>query len=155
MSFRIDEELPHEREIARITHKCSRNYCCRSQPGTALCPDAPMKCNRVACASGRSSSVRISNLRNSWASSAVNAWKGAGWRSTQNLRWSGAVQKGGKRRAIRQKCSHTRWEKRWPGETTGGRRTGPAVSDRHPVVLDYHSSNLGLKSSCPEIPRLP
>ena len=24
--------------------------------------------------------------------------------------------------------------KRWPGETTGGRRTGPVVSDRHPVV---------------------
>ena len=23
-------------------------------------------------------------------------------------------------------------EKRWPSETTGGRRTGPAVSDRHP-----------------------
>ena len=26
-------------------------------------------------------------------------------------------------------------EKRWPGETTGGRRTGPAVSDRHPVLM--------------------
>ena len=23
-------------------------------------------------------------------------------------------------------------EKRWPGDTTGGRRTGPAVSDHHP-----------------------
>ena len=26
MLFRIDEELPHEREIARITPKCSHNY---------------------------------------------------------------------------------------------------------------------------------
>ena len=25
-------------------------------------------------------------------------------------------------------------EKRWPGETTGGRRTGPVVSDRHPAT---------------------
>ena len=32
-------------------------------------------------------------------------------------------------------------EKRWPGETTGGRRTGPAVSDRHPALfyLALHS----------------
>jgi hypothetical protein len=38
-----------------------------------------------------------------------------------------------KRWSIRQKRSHTRWKKGGPGETTGGRRTGPAVSDRHPV----------------------
>ena len=25
-------------------------------------------------------------------------------------------------------------EKMWPGETTGGRRTGPVVSDRHPAI---------------------
>ena len=30
-------------------------------------------------------------------------------------------------------------EKRWPGETTGGRRTGPVVSDRHPGVDGWES----------------
>ena len=35
----------------------------------------------------------------------------SGWRSTQNLRWSGAVKKCEKRWSIRQKGSHMRWEK--------------------------------------------
>ena len=44
----------------------------------------------------------------------------SGWRSTQNLRWSGAVKRGGKRWSIRQKCSHTRWEKGGPARQQVG-----------------------------------
>ena len=31
--------------------------------------------------------------------------------------------------------------KRWPGETTGGRRTGPVVSDHHPEAGVAHHAN--------------
>ena len=44
-------------------------------------------------------------------------------------------------------------EKEWPGETTGGRRTGPAVSDRHPAGAEAAFNHLREKAGnqwCPD-----